>query len=137
MAPLRKTYLYFVNGQTEVSLLYLEGHCNWYKWFKGQNVALWKQTNQSSTYIYSHSYTSDKAVDGSDSRHNFSHNSCTHTIPGQQGDVWWKVDLGNFYSVMSILIANRYESNSNELQYVLYSNISYINNLIIQVTQVF
>ncbi|XP_056020209.1 uncharacterized protein LOC125669227 isoform X2 [Ostrea edulis] len=83
--------------------------------FGGQNVALWKQTNQSSTYIYSHSYTSDKAVDGSDSRHNFSHNSCTHTIPGQQGDVWWKVDLGNFYSVMSILIANRYESNSKRI----------------------
>lgn len=77
----------------------------------GKDVALWKPTNQSSTYserilnkwVY---FTSDKAVDGSGDG-NFDNLSCTHTAAGHSKRPSWNVNLGKAYSIIAIKIANR------------------------------
>ncbi|XP_062581696.1 uncharacterized protein LOC134243461 [Saccostrea cucullata] len=74
--------------------------------FGGKNVALWKETSQSSTYENSSNYASDKAVDGWDSDHYFFNNTCIHTE--LRGDnPFWSVMLGDFYRILSVYISNR------------------------------
>lgn len=77
----------------------------------GKDVALWKPTNQSSTYserILNKlvAFTSDKAVDGSGDG-NFGNLSCTHTAIGQSKSPSWNVNLGEAYSIIAIKIASR------------------------------
>lgn len=46
----------------------------------GKNVALWKSTNQSNTYIEGRlGFTSDKAVDGNGDGNFIRGQTCTHT----------------------------------------------------------
>ncbi|XP_061182307.1 uncharacterized protein LOC133190633 [Saccostrea echinata] len=80
--------------------------------FGGTNVALWKWTNQTSFY-QSRTYDADKAVDGWDGGHNFDSDSCTHTSGYE--DPTWTVALEDFYSIMSILIANRDDQNRKRI----------------------
>ncbi|XP_062581698.1 uncharacterized protein LOC134243463 [Saccostrea cucullata] len=80
--------------------------------FGGINVALWKRAYQSSVY-QSSTYEADKAVDGSDGGHDFNSNSCTHTSGNEFPS--WTVALGDFYSIMSILIANRDDQNRKRI----------------------
>lgn len=72
----------------------------------GKNVALWKSTNQSSTYSESGiSFTSDKAVDGNGDG-NWNNHTCTHTQPTSDNPTW-NVNLGNAYYIIAIKIKNR------------------------------
>lgn len=76
----------------------------------GRDVALWKPTNQSSTYSEAISnrmikFSSDKAVDGSGDG-NIGNLSCTRTAIGQ-GIQTWNVNLGKAYSIIAIKVANR------------------------------
>ncbi|XP_062587817.1 fucolectin-1-like [Saccostrea cucullata] len=83
--------------------------------FGGKNVAFSKETEQSSTYREKGVFlTSDKAVDGWNSNYEFSKISCTHTVP-YKSNPYWKVNLGDFYAVMSILISNRDDSNRRRI----------------------
>ena len=71
----------------------------------GKNIALWKPTNQTSTYTENGiNMTSDKAVDGN-AEGNFSANSCTHTSGGEAPR--WTVNLQKAYSIIAIKIKNR------------------------------
>lgn len=77
----------------------------------GKDVALWKPTNQSSTYSEQKinkrvNFTSDKAVDGSGDG-NFDNLSCTHTAASQSKRPSWNVNLGEAYSIIAIKIASR------------------------------
>lgn len=71
----------------------------------GKNIALWKPTNQTSTYTENGiNMTSDKAVDGY-AEGNFSANSCTHT--SGVDDPKWTVNLEKAYFIIAIKIKNR------------------------------
>nr|XP_034316262.1 uncharacterized protein LOC117685819 isoform X3 [Crassostrea gigas] len=79
--------------------------------FGGRDVALWKPTNQSSTYSEAIpngmiKFSSDKAVDGSGDG-NFGNLSCTHTATGHSKNPSWNVNLGKAYSIIAIKISNR------------------------------
>lgn len=83
----------------------LAGNYNEKKLSTGKNVALWKPTNQSS--LYSSSYTSDKAVDGSGDGDLLRSKSCTHTKARQSIKPTWNVNLEKAYSIVAIKISNR------------------------------
>lgn len=72
----------------------------------GKNVALWKSTDQSTTYSANGiSFTSDKAVDGNGDG-NFNSHTCTHTLPDSYNPTW-NVYLGNANYIIAIEIKNR------------------------------
>uniref|UniRef100_K1RJG5 Fucolectin n=1 Tax=Magallana gigas TaxID=29159 RepID=K1RJG5_MAGGI len=74
--------------------------------FNRKNVALWKSTDQSTTYSANGiNFTSDKAVDGNGDG-NFDSHTCTHTKPGNYNPTW-NVYLGNAYYIIAIKIKNR------------------------------
>jgi hypothetical protein len=78
------------------------------------NVALQKQTSQSSDYSRS-SGQSFKAVDGNTSGA-WNMGSITHTRGGNgESNPWWQVDLGNTYEINSIRIWNRTDCCSERL----------------------
>jgi len=63
--------------------------------FPGPNIALYKQTQQSSV---AHGGTSDKGVDGK--RETKFAPECVYT--GQYDGAWWRVDLGAEYTVTGV-----------------------------------
>jgi len=70
------------------------------------NVALGKETFQSSSWDYGHP---KHAVDGNRDA-TYYHVSCSHTDTGtliQQVPAWWAVDLVNQYRVYRVIITNR------------------------------
>lgn len=71
----------------------------------GKNVALWKPTNQSSSY--NQVYTSDKAVDGNGDGDLLTSSSCTHTEERTSISPTWNVNLEKAYSIVAIKILNR------------------------------
>nr|XP_022313079.1 uncharacterized protein LOC111118076 isoform X2 [Crassostrea virginica] len=86
--------------------------------FGGKNVALWKPTNQTSTFTQNGiRMTSDKAVDGN-AEGNFSYNSCTHTSGGDA--TRWTVNLRNAYSIIAIKIKNRATNRNRINGFTLY-----------------
>lgn len=89
----------------------------------GKNVALWKSTNQTSTYSESGiSFTSNKAVDGNgDGDFNIGY-TCTHTMDYQTHSPTWNVNLGKAYSIIAIKIANRNDHRK-------YAETSILNNI--------
>lgn len=71
-------------------------------------MALWKSTNQTSTYSESGiSLTSNKAVDGNGDGNFKTGYTCTHTMVQQTHSPTWSVNLGKAYSIIAIKIANR------------------------------
>lgn len=71
-------------------------------------MALWKSTNQTSTYSESGiSLTSNKAVDGNGDGNFKTGYTCTHTMVQQTHSPIWSVNLGKAYSIIAIKIANR------------------------------
>lgn len=89
----------------------------------GRDVALWKPTNQSSTYSEAIpngmiQFSSDKAVDGSGDG-NFGNLSCTHTATGHSKNPSWNVNLGKAYSIIAIKISNR-NDNRKFVTYLFY-----------------
>ena len=65
-----------------------------------RNIALFKATNQSSTY--SDSYPASNAVDGD---RGTQISKCTHTL--KENNPWWRVDLGRAEPVAEVNIVNR------------------------------
>ena len=73
----------------------------------GRNVALWKPTNQSTTYSdINGKFTSDKAVDGNGDGNFDISKTCTHTLPGDLNSLW-NVQLGGEFVLIAINIKNR------------------------------
>ena len=70
--------------------------------FLGKNVALRKQTTQSSTNAGG---VSSRAVDGNPSM-DWGQSSCTHT--NTENNPWWRVDLGSSLVVGEVFVVNRY-----------------------------
>ena len=72
-------------------------------WFSVQrNIALFKPTNQSSTYSDWKSYPASNAVDGN---RDTDISKCTHT--NEENNPWWRVDLGRVEPVAEVIILNR------------------------------
>lgn len=79
---------------------------NYFIFTVGKNVAIWKSTNQSTTYYEPGIiFTSDKAVDGNGDG-NWNSHTCTHTQP-ESDNPTWNVNLGNAYYIIAIKIKNR------------------------------
>ena len=73
------------------------------------DVALYKNTSESST----HSYSADKAVDGIKTT-GLTQGSCTHT--DIEDRPWWEVDLGKTYDITGVEITNRGDCCGNSLK---------------------
>ena len=72
--------------------------------FQG-NIALFKRTEQSSTYVAGKKrLRSSNAVDGVKETH---YSYCTHTADSTNRNPWWRVDLGRVEPVAEVHILNR------------------------------
>lgn len=92
----------------------------------GKNVAVWKSTNQSNTYIEGRlGFTSDKAVDGNGDGNFIRYQTCTHTAVNQTHSPTWNVNLGKAYSIIAIKIANR-NNNRKYAKTSIFNNIYYV-----------
>ena len=63
------------------------------------------QSGENGNY-WSKTYPASFAVDG-DTNPDFDHNSCAHPYDDQGTNAWWMVDLGQKYSISSVVIYNR------------------------------
>lgn len=89
----------------------------------GKNVALWKYTQQSSTYSeHGTSFTPDKAVDGNGNG-SWGIHTCTHTQPNTDNPTW-SVDLGNAYYIIAIRIKNRNDHREYLFDLFIQANLS-------------
>ncbi|CAI5778809.1 Hypothetical predicted protein [Podarcis lilfordi] len=68
------------------------------------NLARGRPACQSSTYPHPRDASAGKAVDGN-SDGLFFHGSCTHT--NSEDAPWWYVDLGEQYSISTVVVKNR------------------------------
>jgi hypothetical protein len=70
------------------------------------NIALGKDTHQSSTKTPTKLFYSKLAVDGKiKTKYIASGPKCTHTNEGRQE--WWAVDLGDIYQITNVVIYGR------------------------------
>ena len=77
------------------------------------NLALRKPATQSSTHSHEYNPVAGKAVDGNRNT-DFNGKSCTHTAIGKQ-NAWWQVDLLDISWVYRVVVYNRMDSGSNQL----------------------
>ena len=89
------------------------------------------QSGENGNY-WSKKYPASNAVDG-DTNPDFGHNSCVHPIDAQGTNAWWMVDLGQKYSISSVVIYNRKNRYSEDNISCELSDISIIAGMLLVV----